>query len=165
MTKNFIVSSFVALSLLGLMGCEKHAKVEEAADISVNILEDSAGVTTNAAVMNTDAQNAVAMPAAPQVAVENSQTTPSPVDDMTASGGNIIKPTAQQIQTALKNAEFYHGKVDGVLGPQTKRAVRNFQEKNDLAIDGRVGPKTWEKLGTYLDTPAAAPSAPQEYPN
>lgn len=33
---------------------------------------------------------------------------------------------------------------------QTDEAVRNFQEENDLKVDGIVGPKTWDKLGTIL---------------
>jgi N-acetylmuramoyl-L-alanine amidase len=33
---------------------------------------------------------------------------------------------------------------------QTDEAVRNFQEENDLKVDGIVGAKTWDKLGTVL---------------
>ncbi len=33
---------------------------------------------------------------------------------------------------------------------QTDEAVRNFQEENDLKVDGIVGSKSWDKLGTVL---------------
>lgn len=32
--------------------------------------------------------------------------------------------------------------IDGVMGTQTRRAIRSFQEKSGLLADGVVGPKT-----------------------
>jgi N-acetylmuramoyl-L-alanine amidase len=37
-------------------------------------------------------------------------------------------------------------KPDGILGPITDKAIRNFQKKNGLAADGKIGPLTWNKL-------------------
>lgn len=34
----------------------------------------------------------------------------------------------------------------GVFGPQTRRAVRAFQERNGLLVDGVAGPQTWGHL-------------------
>jgi len=59
-------------------------------------------------------------------------------------------PTPQEIQQALQNAGLYSGTIDGSIGPKTKKAIRDFQEKNDLAVDGKVGPKTWSKLSSFL---------------
>lgn len=36
--------------------------------------------------------------------------------------------------------------VDGVFGPMTHKAVKNFQASNGLKVDGIVGPLTWSKL-------------------
>lgn len=61
------------------------------------------------------------------------------------------KPTKTEIQTALKNAGFYTGEVDGKFGPQTKKAVEEFQAANNLKADGVVGPMTWNLLKKYLN--------------
>jgi len=64
-----------------------------------------------------------------------------------------IKQTfdAKQIQTALKNAGYYQGSVDGKLGKKTRKAVREFQKANNLSVDGKVGNKTWAVLKDYLE--------------
>lgn len=36
---------------------------------------------------------------------------------------------------------------DGIFGPITEEAVRDFQKSHGLAVDGIVGPKTWAALG------------------
>ncbi len=38
------------------------------------------------------------------------------------------------------------GARDGIFGRMTSTAVRNFQQRNNLEVDGYVGPKTWTKL-------------------
>ncbi|MFC1658150.1 peptidoglycan-binding protein [Candidatus Omnitrophota bacterium] len=60
------------------------------------------------------------------------------------------KPTNKDIQTALRNAGFYQGEIDGDIGPMSKQAIREFQAENNLQADGRVGPKTWAILEKYL---------------
>jgi len=61
------------------------------------------------------------------------------------------KPTANEIQTALKNAGFYSGAIDVKIGPNSKKAIVEFQKSQGLAADGKVGPKTWEALVKYLN--------------
>lgn len=60
------------------------------------------------------------------------------------------KPTNQDIQIALRNSGFYKGEIDGDAGPLTKRAIREFQAKHGLTVDGKIGPKTWSVLVGYL---------------
>jgi peptidoglycan hydrolase-like protein with peptidoglycan-binding domain len=37
--------------------------------------------------------------------------------------------------------------ADGIMGPQTRRAVRRFQRANGLVVDGVIGPQTLAALG------------------
>jgi len=60
------------------------------------------------------------------------------------------KPTPSEIQTALKNAGFYIGEVDGKLGPMSEKAIKDFQSANGLEPDGKVGPKTWAAMSKHL---------------
>ena len=53
----------------------------------------------------------------------------------------------RKIQTKLKNWGYYTGQVDGIFGSQTLSAVKWFQRKNGLTVDGIVGPATLAALG------------------
>lgn len=53
----------------------------------------------------------------------------------------------REVQQRLKNWGYYDGAVDGVYGPKTFEAVKKFQAKNGLAVDGNVGPQTRAALG------------------
>lgn len=55
--------------------------------------------------------------------------------------------TVREIQTRLKNWGYYSGNVDGIYGSQTEKAVRYFQSKNGLSVDGQVGDLTLAALG------------------
>ena len=53
----------------------------------------------------------------------------------------------RQIQTKLRNWGYYSGSVDGIYGSQTQEAVRYFQRKNGLSVDGIAGPATLSAMG------------------
>jgi hypothetical protein len=55
--------------------------------------------------------------------------------------------TIKEIQSALLSLGYSIGRVDGILGPKTIKAVRAFQTKTKyLKIDGIPGPKTASAL-------------------
>lgn len=50
------------------------------------------------------------------------------------------------LQGHLRSAGHYFGSLDGIYGPGTDNAVRAFQAKAGLKVDGIVGRKTWTAL-------------------
>lgn len=52
----------------------------------------------------------------------------------------------KELQTLLDKHGFPCGEIDGVFGPATDKAVKSFQKANGLAVDGKVGKKTWAAL-------------------
>lgn len=71
--------------------------------------------------------------------------------ELQVSEASDIQP--MEVQKALKEAGFYKGAVDGIVGPKTRSAIRAFQQEHGLTVDGVCGPKTWERLKAYLSEP------------
>jgi len=133
----------LCVALLGIMtaGCAK--KEEPIEQMQEPLSLDVAPLSTNTAA-TTDMQAAAVV-----------GTTSSAQEGIVLPPQAPYKPTDKEIQTALKNAGFYAGAVDGKIGPQTKKAITDFQAANNLKVDGKVGPQTWGALSQHLN---AAPA-------
>ena len=71
--------------------------------------------------------------------------TTRPVIRRGAKGAHVLA-----LQTRLRSAySLYAGKLalDSDFGPSVERAVKEFQRRAGLTVDGVVGPKTWKALG------------------
>ena len=71
------------------------------------------------------------------------------------AGAAVVKygssgQTVKNIQTKLKRWGYYKGSIDGIYGSQTRQAVRYFQSRNGLSVDGIVGTKTANAMGITL---------------
>jgi peptidoglycan hydrolase-like protein with peptidoglycan-binding domain len=62
--------------------------------------------------------------------------------------GAVSGSDVERAQVALREAGFDPGEIDGVYGFHTARAVREFQRKARLPVDGviRAGTQTWRML-------------------
>lgn len=67
---------------------------------------------------------------------------------MTYKVGSPKSDAIRAIQRRLNALMYGEGKVteDGEFGVRTRSAVLDFQAENGMAVDGVVGPKTWEAL-------------------
>lgn len=64
-----------------------------------------------------------------------------------------------QIQTKLKRWGYYNGNIDGIYGSQTLEAVKYFQRKNGLTVDGIAGPATLKAMGIYSSSSSSSSSS------
>ncbi len=64
-----------------------------------------------------------------------------------------------QIQTKLKRWGYYKGNIDGIYGTQTLNAVKYFQRKNGLAVDGIAGPATLRAMGINSSSSSGSSSS------
>ena len=119
----------VFVLLMGLTGCLKKA-ADENASMEPAVTEEAA----------------VDIAQEPQASQGKSVS----VEPAVSQAAAVEKPSVQDIQQALKNANLYEGKIDGVLGPNTRKAIEAFQSQNGLKVDAKVGSKTWQKLKEYL---------------
>jgi peptidoglycan hydrolase-like protein with peptidoglycan-binding domain len=101
------------------------------------------------------------MSAAPQ-----SGTSLSPSAAETPQSRATASPaTVQQAQRRLRDDGLYHGSIDGVLGPQTKQALRKFQKKNGLPETATLDQETVSKLtGSGLGEGSSMPPSGVQQP-
>lgn len=66
--------------------------------------------------------------------------------------------TVKVIQEKLKRWGYYNDGLDGVYGYQTYTAVKYFQKKNGLTVDGIAGNNTLKAMGINPDTSSAGSS-------
>jgi Putative peptidoglycan binding domain len=52
-----------------------------------------------------------------------------------------------KVQESLRDKGYYHAKVDGILGPQTRAGIREYQQSENLPVTGRLDAETAGKLG------------------
>lgn len=129
-----IAFTVVPLVFFGCKGrVEKSAETQEALEPAQDIA--TAPVTEPAQDV---AQETIPPTAAPQGIEAPRAASPTKTD------------RTRDFQKALKNAGFYAGAVDGVIGPKTRRAIEDFQKAKGLKVDGKIGPKTWAELEKYL---------------
>ena len=87
--------------------------------------------------------------------------TAAPASAAGATAPAALLPTEEsarvrEIQKALQAAGFDPGPIDGHLGQKTRTAIRDFQTAQGLEPDGKVGPKTWSRLESFLKKQPAA---------
>ena len=152
--KKLVLLLVIVFTATTLIGCGKKKKDEGASMEGLNgvVSENVVSITEPVDGQTQNQQAAESIP----VVVDNVENAAqfAAQEAAPAMGAMAEKPVPKQVQLALKNAGFYNGKIDGDIGPKTKKAIEAFQAKNGLKADGKVGAKTWKALLAYLNKAA-----------
>jgi peptidoglycan hydrolase-like protein with peptidoglycan-binding domain len=63
------------------------------------------------------------------------------------STGDAVRGVQEEFQFRNLSGDPTQGpQIDGIFGPVTDTAVRDFQDALEIAVDGIVGPVTWRAL-------------------
>ncbi len=147
MFKKGFIFSLLTVFAVSLAGCASMGTVKQK-DMEIQGLKNQVTVL-EAQVQNKDQElNSLKdslNKSSEQAKVETAET----VKEKTVT--NIKHLKAKDIQTALKNAGYDPGKIDGHMGKQTQEAVKAFQKANNLTVNGKVSKKTWALLSEYLN--------------
>jgi peptidoglycan hydrolase-like protein with peptidoglycan-binding domain len=76
--------------------------------------------------------------------------------------------TVRAVQDTLKKEGFYYGDVDGLMGEETRAAIRRYQIRYGLKVSGEMSHETLDQLGlrgrvkapTYVGKPKDEASPP-----
>ncbi|NEO26176.1 MAG: beta-propeller fold lactonase family protein [Kamptonema sp. SIO4C4] len=98
-------------------------------------------------------------------ALRGGSPTPTP-SSASPSAANLLKrgqdnQAVKELQQTLKDQGYFNGPTTGYYGPLTERAVRQFQQANNLQPDGIFGPNTRKALnGETVDVSIPAAMTP-----
>ena len=147
MYKMFSLIMLVA-GLVFLGGCSREPSDQETALDTGIALEsnDTSNAVSDSPVAEGEPVSGSTTVSDSYIPASGSVSAPAPV------AASSETPTVKEIQRALSAAGLYNGKVDGVSGPRTKKAIKDFQAANGLNADGKVGAKTWGKLKANLSS-------------
>jgi peptidoglycan hydrolase-like protein with peptidoglycan-binding domain len=98
-----------------------------------------------------DAANASNMPQASQVS------------DISRTDGSLRKDDIRWAQVELRTRGLYNGSLDGILGPQTKQALDQFQAKNGLNRTSSLDATTWDALTGDASVAQGSSMQPKTY--
>ena len=119
----------------------------EETDVAVKQFQKDHGLTADGIVG--PATSKALGSAKPKTTVAGTPSKPVPTKTATLLRPGSKGEDVKQLQKKLNQFGFPAGQVDGKYGSQTETAVRQFQNRVGLAVDGIFGPDTRKALDKY----------------
>ena len=70
-----------------------------------------------------------------------------PVYEGSEASGYSGSSLVIQVQERLARAGYYHGAIDGIIGSETRRAIRGYERAHGLPVDGRIDLSLLARMG------------------
>ena len=67
----------------------------------------------------------------------------APAYDYAAPEGSV----AADVQRELADEDYYHGPIDGIIGPMTRSAIAGYQRDHGLAVTGTMNNSLLRSMG------------------
>jgi peptidoglycan hydrolase-like protein with peptidoglycan-binding domain len=61
----------------------------------------------------------------------------------------VSRQQVRQVQQQLQTDGLYKGRIDGLMGPETRQAIAQFQQQNGLQNTGRLDQQTLAALANH----------------
>lgn len=158
-TGNAVSEIQAILILLGYLEAPVDGRYQEPTEAAVKEFQADAGLTDDGIVgpatwekLLPNPSTEFTPPAVPETPVADEEATADaePAEDAPVElpilRQGMTGPAVTRVQETLRIRGFYDGAVDGIFGPGTEAAVKDFQSSVQLAADGVVGPATWGAL-------------------
>lgn len=97
----------------------------------------------------------------PQAAT-TAATGPSAPSGAAISGSSTTPGLVKEAQMQLENQGLYHGPIDGIVGPKTRRALRVYQRREGLRQTARLDQETIAKMNIAAAQQPNQPSTTQQ---
>ncbi|MBZ9669490.1 peptidoglycan-binding protein [Mesorhizobium sp. ES1-3] len=97
----------------------------------------------------------------PHAAADEPETTINIVRSNAAPAPIKGDPVVEQVQGILKDLDFYSGTVDGISGPNTRKAIQAYQQKVGLNASGEIDALLLDQLGATPKTAAVPKPRPR----
>jgi peptidoglycan hydrolase-like protein with peptidoglycan-binding domain len=78
---------------------------------------------------------------------------------MKSSAMHVSRAEVTDIQQKLQAENLYQGRIDGMLGPQTRRALADYQKQNGLRVTANLDRKTRDSLLRHMGAGSPPSSA------
>lgn len=143
-------AGLTGLAAGGLAGGPVGALVGGGIGATVGALAPESGVTMGKKAANMVLPNEFKGPAvAEQGGEATGSGTSRPPMPAAQMGPNLTPDLIKSAQQRLRHDGFYHARIDGIAGPQTERAVFEFQQKQGLPETGRLDGPTLNKMNLH----------------